>query len=189
MRVVSGLWVVAEVAVFVLVAGRIGLGWTVLATLATSALGWALLARQGTRALAGVRERARAGEPAGRALGDAGLIAVGGGLMLLPGFLGDVLGLLCLLPFTRPLPRLVLGRVLFARLPDRMRGPVRVRSDRTERVAAAGYGTASSARTSVTEWWPAAENPRVIEGRVVDADVVDAEIVDAEIVDSDGPAR
>ena len=82
-----------------LVAGWIGVGWTLLATLATSALGWLLLARQGMRALTDLRERARSRQPAGRELGDAGLVAVGGLLMVLPGFLGDLLGLLCLLPW------------------------------------------------------------------------------------------
>ena len=59
LRLVAGLLVLAEVLVFVLVAAWIGLGWTILAALATSALGWVLLARQGTRALTELRERAR----------------------------------------------------------------------------------------------------------------------------------
>ena len=83
----------------------IGVGWTILATLATSAIGWALLARQGTKALADLRERARSRQPAGRELGDAGLVAAGGLLMVLPGFIGDLVGLLCLLPGTRNLVR------------------------------------------------------------------------------------
>ena len=105
LRLVAGLLVLVELVVFVLVAGWIGVGWTILATLATSALGWLLLARQGMRALADLRERARTRRPAGRELGDAGLVAVGGLLMVLPGFVGDVIGLLCLLPGTRGLVR------------------------------------------------------------------------------------
>ena len=153
-RLAAGLLALAEVVVFVLVAGWIGVGWTLLATLATSALGWALLARQGTRALAELRERARERRPSGRAVGDAGLIAVGGLLMVLPGFLGDVVGLLCLLPPTRFLVRGLLARVLVTRLPAELRGPVRVRSRRAEGVA---YGPAGST----------AGRPLVIEGEVV----------------------
>ena len=97
----AGLLVLAELIVFVLVAAWIGVGWTILATLATSAIGVALLGRQGTRALADLRERARSRQPAGRELGDAGLVAAGGLLMVLPGFIGDLVGLLCLLPGTR----------------------------------------------------------------------------------------
>jgi UPF0716 family protein affecting phage T7 exclusion len=94
----AGLLILAEFVVFVLVAGWIGVGWTILATLATSALGFVLLARQGTKALTELRERARSRRPAGRELGDAGLVAAGGLLMVLPGFIGDLVGLLCLLP-------------------------------------------------------------------------------------------
>ena len=155
LRTLTGLWIVAELVVYVLVAQWIGLGWTILATLATSALGLALLGSQGTRALRDLQERARTREHAGRALGDAGLVAVGGLLMLLPGFLGDLVGLLCLLPGTRVLPRLLLGRVVAGRLPDRARGPVHVRSARAEQVV-----------TDPTTGGPG--RPLVIEGEIED---------------------
>ncbi|NEM06950.1 FxsA family protein [Geodermatophilus normandii] len=129
-RVVAGLWALAEVVVFVLVAAWIGVGWTLLAALATTVLGWTLMARQGTRALADLRERALAHRPPGSAGADAGLVAVGGVLMVLPGFLGDVVGLLCLLPPTRPLVRAAVGRGLAAKLG--VARPVRVRSTRVE---------------------------------------------------------
>ena len=160
-RVLVALWAMAEVVVFVLVAAWIGVGWTLLATLATTALGWALLARQGTRALAELRARARERRPAGRALGDAGLIAVGGVLMVLPGFLGDVVGLLCLLPPTRFLVRGLLGRAVTSRLPVELRGPVRVRSARPEGMTYPGgpFGPGSHAS--------GLGRPLVIEGEVV----------------------
>jgi UPF0716 protein FxsA len=151
LRLFVGLGALAELVVFLVVANWIGIGWTILATLATSALGGLLLARQGVRVLGDLRERARTRQPAGRELGNAGLVAVGGLLMLLPGFLGDLLGLLCLLPGTRGLVRAVLARLIFARLPDRMRGPVRVESMRT----------AEMPRTDVRT------PPLVIEGEVV----------------------
>ena len=135
LRTAIGLGALAEVVLYVLVASWIGLGWTILATLATSALGWVLLAKQGTKALGELRQRAEEHRAPGRALGDAGLIALGGLLMVLPGFLGDLLGLLCLLPFTRALPRALVARTVASRLPDAMRGPVRVRAVRTEGVS------------------------------------------------------
>jgi UPF0716 protein FxsA len=123
----AGLLALAEVVVFVLVANWIGVGMTILLALVTSVLGWTLVARQGMRALGDLRDRARTRQPAGRELGDAGLVAVGGALMLLPGFIGDVLGLLCLLPGTRRPLRALLARLLASRLPVALRGPVRVR--------------------------------------------------------------
>ena len=134
LRTVIGLGALAEVVVYVLVVSWIGLGWTLLATVATSALGGLLLARQGRAALGELRLRAQEHRAPGRALGDAGLIALGGLLMVLPGFVGDLLGLLCLLPFTRALPRALFARFLLRNLPDRLRGPVHVRSVRTETV-------------------------------------------------------
>jgi UPF0716 protein FxsA len=158
-RVLVGLWALAEVVVLVLVASWIGVGWTVLAALATTALGWVLLARQGTRALAELRERARERRAPGRALGDAGLIAVGGVLMVLPGFLGDTVGLLCLLPPTRFLVRRLLGRTVASRLPVGLRGPVRVRSARAEGPLGGPFGSGAHASGF--------GRPLVIEGEVV----------------------
>src|SRR3954466_5481316 len=154
LRTAIGLGALAEVVVFVLVASWIGIGWTILATLATSALGALLLDRQGTKALDELRQRAQERRAPGRALGDAGLIALGGLLMLLPGFLGDLLGLLCLLPGTRALPRALISHGVARRMPDTMRGPVRGRSVRTDPV------------TGPTEPFRAGPATRVIEGEV-----------------------
>lgn len=156
LRTAFALLAVVEIVVLVLVVGWIGVGWTVLAMLATSALGSVLLARQGARALGDLRERARTRRSPGRELGDAGLVALGGLLMLLPGFVGDVLGLLCLLPLTRPLVRRLLARFALTRLPAQLRPAVRVTSTRTATVDPpgpfGGYGLVE---------------PRVIEGEVV----------------------
>jgi len=133
-RTAAALLVLAELVVYVLVAAWIGVGWTILATLATSLLGWVLLARQGTRALAELRERARTRRSPGAELGNAGLVAAGGLLMVLPGFIGDVVGLLCLIPGTRNLVRGALTRLVVGRLPVGMRPPVRVESVRTAEV-------------------------------------------------------
>jgi UPF0716 protein FxsA len=73
--------------------------------------------------------------------------------MVLPGFLGDLVGLLCLLPGTRGLVRRALAGLVFARLPGHLRGPVRVESVRTEEVG--GYPGSTRAA------------PLVIEGEVV----------------------
>ncbi|SEO85751.1 FxsA family protein [Trujillonella endophytica] len=156
-RTAFGVLALAEVVVFILVAAWIGVGWTILATLVTSALGLLLLGRQGTRALTELRAQAQERRPSGRALGDAGLIAVGGLLMLLPGFLGDIVGLLCLLPPTRPLLRALLGRVFVSRLPAHLRGPVHVRSARAEGV---GGPAAARARPMVIEGEVLREDPR-----------------------------
>ena len=163
LRIVLGLLALAELIVFVLVASWIGIGWTILAMLGTSALGAMLLGRQGTKALGELRDRARTRRPAGRELGNAGLAAIGGLLMLVPGFLTGLIGLLCLLPGTRDLVRALLLHTVYARLPDRMRGPVHVRSARVEEVTVDGV--------DVQEVWrpgprPEPREPKVIEGEI-----------------------
>ena len=66
------------------------------------ALGGWLVRREGARAWRDLPARRWPQRPAaGPGRGDAGLVAVGGLLMVLPGFVGDLLGLLCLLPVTR----------------------------------------------------------------------------------------
>jgi UPF0716 protein FxsA len=163
LRTVLGLLALLELVVFVLVASWIGVGWTILAMLGTSALGAALLGRQGTKALGELRERSRTRAPAGRELGNAGLAAVGGLLMLLPGFVSDLVGLLCLLPGTRDVVRAVILRTFFAKLPDRMRGPVRVRSARVEELRVDDV--------EVQEVWRPGPRPEHREPRVIEGDV------------------
>jgi UPF0716 protein FxsA len=163
LRLLAVLAILAELVVFVAVAAWIGIGWTLLAMLATSALGSLLLARQGVRALTELRERARSRQPAGRELGNAGLVAVGGLLMVLPGFLGDLLGLLCLLPLTRGLMRTLIARFVVGRLPVGMRPPVRTRSVRVEQVGGSPWGGSGSTRAT----------PLVIEGEVIDGEAID----------------
>lgn len=121
------LLLVVEVAAFTLVASWIGVGWTLLLLLATSLPGGWLVRREGVRAWRQFSAAVAEGRPPGRAAIDGMLVLLGGLLVLLPGFVGDVLGLLCLLPPTRTL----LGRVLVGWALTRGRATVvRVRSTR-----------------------------------------------------------
>lgn len=98
------LLVVAEIAVIIWAAGIIG--WWVLALLvATTIIGFYLLQREWRKAWAAVADAIRSGQlPTGK-MTDASLVLVGGILLTMPGLLTDVLGLLLLLPFTRPFVR------------------------------------------------------------------------------------
>jgi len=102
------LYAAVEIAAVVAVASWIGIGWTLLLLLGLSLLGGLLLKREGTRAWRSFRAAVADGRPPGRQVLDGMLVLVGAVLIVLPGFVTDVLALLCLLPFTRRL----LGRVL-----------------------------------------------------------------------------
>jgi UPF0716 protein FxsA len=66
--------------------------------------------------------------PTGR-LADAALVLVGGILLMLPGFLTDLLGLVMILPFTRPLIRRLLAFVLARRVAGTGSGPLVIRGE------------------------------------------------------------
>lgn len=151
---------VTEIVVFILVGNWIGVGWTILLALATSAIGLWLFGREGVRALRGLGEASRGGKAPGPAAVDAGLVALGGLLVFMPGFVSDVVGLLCLIPATRPLIRgLVIGGV------TRKYGPARVRSRRVDGVEAPRESRTPGAAGPTTR--SAGSRPEVIEGEIV----------------------
>lgn len=151
---ILALLLVAEIVVFVLVGNWIGVGPTILLALLTSAVGLWLFGREGSRALRALGEVARAGRPPGTAAADAGLIALGGLLVFVPGFVTDLAGLLCLMPATRPMVRkLVIGGVA------RKYGPARVTSRRVDHIDP----SATSSRVPPGS----TTRPEVIEGEIV----------------------
>lgn len=157
---ILGLLLIAEIVVFILVGNWIGVGWTILMALVTSAVGLWLFGREGMRALRALGEASRGGKPPGRAAVDAGLVALGGLLVLIPGFVSDVVGLLCLIPVTRPLiRRLVIGGV------TRKYGPARVRSRRLD--GSNRPPGAAPPASGGTKERPAGSGPSVIEGEIV----------------------
>jgi UPF0716 protein FxsA len=106
----------AEIAVAVLVARQIGPWPTLLAIVALSALGLVLVRRGGAQALQGLRQAAVAGRLPGGETTDGVIVLLGGLLLIPPGFILDIAGLLCVLPFTRPLIRLLLGATIGRRV-------------------------------------------------------------------------
>ena len=107
---------VFEVYVLVQVGQRIGVWWTVLILVAEAVLGAWLLRREGARAWRALDGAFRGGRIPTGELADAALVLVGGVLLMLPGFVTDVLGLFFLIPFTRPFARSVLGFFVARRL-------------------------------------------------------------------------
>lgn len=105
-----------ELVVFVLLGQVIGFGWTVLALAATSVVGMLFLRAEGLRALDDLRAAATAGRRPGRELADGGLVVLGGLLLVFPGLVTSVVGLLLVLRPTRPLARRLLGLVVVRRL-------------------------------------------------------------------------
>ncbi|MGV9743551.1 FxsA family protein [Rhodococcus zopfii] len=107
------VYVVAEIAVLAVLGSAIGAGYTVLLFLGVSVLGYLILGAQGRRALQNLG-KVRAGVSPDRALTDGALVGLGAGLVLVPGLLTSILGILLLLPPARALLRPVV-KVVAAR--------------------------------------------------------------------------
>jgi UPF0716 protein FxsA len=105
-----------EIYVLVQVGQVIGAWWTVLLLVVMSILGTLLIRREGGRAWRALTEALRTGRMPARELADGALILVGGTLMLTPGFVTDAVGILLILPFTRPLARRALTGLVGRRL-------------------------------------------------------------------------
>ena len=107
---------IVEVYVLVQVGQRIGVLWTVLILVVEAVLGGWLVRHEGTRAWRALDAAFRGGRVPTGELADAALVLVGGVLLMLPGFLTDVLGLFFLIPFTRPFARQVVAFFIARRL-------------------------------------------------------------------------
>lgn len=94
---------VLELFVFVRVSAAIGFFPALLLIIASSALGLVVMRLAGLATALRARESIQRGELPAEDMFQGLMMALGGGLLLIPGFISDVLGVLCLLPFTRRL--------------------------------------------------------------------------------------
>jgi UPF0716 protein FxsA len=90
-----------ELYVMIEVGARIGALSTVLLVVSTALVGGLLVRRQGFAALLRVRSMLDRGEAPADAMLEAVLLLIGGGLLLLPGFITDALGAVLLIPSVR----------------------------------------------------------------------------------------
>jgi len=105
-----------EIYVLIQVGQVIGPWWTILLLVLDSILGSWLIKLEGARAWLALRTALRDGRMPARELADGALILIGGTLMLSPGFVTDIFGILLILPFTRPVFRRLLTQVVTRRL-------------------------------------------------------------------------
>lgn len=156
------LYVAAEVAALIWVAGEIG-WWTLAILVASSLLGIFLLQREWKKTWAKLSESLRSGQLPSGQLADASLVLGGGILLILPGLLSDIAGALLLLPFTRPFVRSAIswwaGRSLQR---SGAGGPIVIKGETVDVTEPPARGLASGPV-------PEAEDT-VIEGTIVDPD-------------------
>ena len=91
----------AEIACFILVGRRIGLFPTLALIVLSAVAGVVLMRVQGFGVLARLRQSAQEGRTPGKELLDGAMIVIAGILLLIPGFLSDIVGLALFLPPVR----------------------------------------------------------------------------------------
>jgi UPF0716 protein FxsA len=126
---------IAELAVVIQVGQQIGVAWTVAILVVDSILGSLLMRAQGRTAWRRFNEAIAAGKVPAREVLDGSLVIFGGLLLLTPGFITDVLGLLLLIPPTRAVVRAILARRLAHRMVASMSAPRRQGDDVVEGTA------------------------------------------------------
>lgn len=100
---------VLELWLLIKVGSVIGALPTIALVLLTAIVGVAMLRRQGLATLLRANQKLEQGQIPAREMLDGLFLAAGGALLLTPGFITDILGLLCLIPGLR---QLVFGRLV-----------------------------------------------------------------------------
>lgn len=100
---------ILEMWVLISVGQEIGALPTIGLVFLTAVVGLALLRRQGISTVMRAQQKMQAGEMPAREMAEGIFLAVGGALLLTPGFITDAIGFACLIPGLR---QLILGRLL-----------------------------------------------------------------------------
>jgi UPF0716 protein FxsA len=101
LRLVFLALVLAEIAVFIQVGEAIGVAATLALTVLGMLAGIVLLRRQGMVTLSRLQVDLAAGRPPARPLAEGAAATIGALLLILPGFISDVVGLLLFVPAVR----------------------------------------------------------------------------------------
>ncbi|MBV8991600.1 MAG: FxsA family protein [Solirubrobacterales bacterium] len=115
-------WLIAEVIVVIEVAEAIGILLTIALLIAGWPIGIWALRSQGRVAWRRLTAAVSAGRPPAREVADGALVLVGGILLMIPGFITDILGICVLLAPTRALLRRLLIRNFRSRVVVRAAG-------------------------------------------------------------------
>lgn len=92
---------IVEMAILIKVGTMIGALNTIGLVLLTAVIGAALLKQQGLATLLRANQRINSGELPAKEVAEGLILAVGGALLLTPGFVTDTIGFLCLIPGSR----------------------------------------------------------------------------------------
>lgn len=112
-------WVAAEIVTLTLVADRVGWGWALLGLVALSGLGFVVLRRtvRSARLLARTDATSTTWGLVGSRTADVAFRTLAGLLLIVPGYVSGVVGLILLVPPVRALARAATGNWIVRRYP------------------------------------------------------------------------
>ncbi|WP_211665115.1 FxsA family protein [Leucothrix arctica] len=92
---------IIEIFLLIQVGSVIGAWWTILCVVGTAVVGAYLLRQQGLSTLARFQKNMSSGVVPAKEILEGIALLIGGALLMTPGFFTDMVGFLCLIPFTR----------------------------------------------------------------------------------------
>ncbi|AWB44065.1 membrane protein FxsA [Paenibacillus sp. CAA11] len=103
---------------FIYVGEHLGVGKTIFLTLATSVIGGLMMQFEGKKIMADAKAQMQDRQIPGRTMVDGICIFGGGILLLIPGFVTDLIGFIMVFPLTRPLVRILLLKWIGKKMKD-----------------------------------------------------------------------
>lgn len=103
-------WPLAEIAGFVIVGKAVGLWITLALVIGTAVLGLSLIRSQGMQMLRQMSAEGRQGRMPASSMVEGAMIVIAGILLMLPGFLSDIVGIALIIPPVRKLLWTLIGR-------------------------------------------------------------------------------
>ncbi|MEK3786108.1 MULTISPECIES: FxsA family protein [Paenibacillus] len=98
----------AELYGFIWLSNQIGAGKTILLMLFTSIIGVAMMQFEGRKVIADAQRAINRQQMPGNKMLDGLCVFIGGTMLLIPGFITDIIGFTVVFPLTRPIYRMLL---------------------------------------------------------------------------------
>lgn len=119
-------WIIALIVIlpivefwgYVEVSERIGIGKTLFLTLATSIIGGLMMQFEGRKVIGDAKNQIQDRQIPGRTVLDGMCVFAGGIMLLIPGFVTDVIGFTLVFPLTRPIYRFFLLKWVAKKMKD-----------------------------------------------------------------------
>ncbi len=149
---------IAEIYILLEVGGIIGAFPTIILVVLTAVIGAGLLRQQGLSTLARLQKNMGQGKLPAQEMIEGVLLAVGGALLMTPGFVTDTMGFLCLLPFSRKF----IAQNIMKRSADKMKAGVNAQMG--------GFGGFAGGAYNPNEEQQTPYDPNIVEGEFTEVE-------------------